>query len=612
MKKKLLHIAVLSTGLLALVFVLGFLSNSTRSRQSYIVQGHNTAQVIDLVEAHHGIITSKLDAIQGVGALLPETAVARLRNHHAIIQIVPNIPVYTANQQVATGQNPNMPTADYSEVVEANEVWDLGYTGANVTIAILDSGLDANLPGINKDTNNNARNIYKVDFSPVPTNGIDLNGHGSHVAGIIANSRKGEDQNWNGIAPDVNLVNIRVLGEDGSGTYESVIQGIQWAIANKDVYDIRIMNLSLVAIPQSPYWADPLNQAVMEAWDAGIVVIAAAGNSGPEAMSITVPGNNPYVISVGAFTDNYTWDEWDDDYIPPFSAAGPTLDGFVKPDIIAPGAHMVSTMQSDTWLAVTHAAYKVGGTHFSMAGTSQATAVVSGIVALLLEQNPTLTPDQIKYRLMRTAYVWIDPETGDAPYSIWQQGTGRVNALNAAMTTTQEVANYGMDLQFDITNPITGYQGFSYYDADQDAFVLYDDDPTAWPGGFTTWSSSMTTWSGGFTTWSSSMTTWSGGFTTWSSSMTTWSGGFTSWAEGFTNWSQGNFGEQWEANGRSPALSIQDHNPLPWAGRYSQEWLESFAAGEPPPVTSPASIQQWVEEEDWANPKAFLPFISSN
>ena len=336
---------------------------------------------------------------------------------------------------------------------------------------------------------------------------------------------KGKTKKWNGIAPDVNLVSVSVLGEDGSGTYENVIQGIQWVIDNKDVYDIRIMNLSLVATPQSPYWADPMNQAVMEAWNAGIVVIAATGNSGPEAMSITVPGNNPYVISVGAFTDNYTWqeDKWDDDYIPPFSSAGPTLDGFVKPDIIAPGAHMVSTMQSNTWLAVNHEAYKIGGTHFSMAGTSQATAVVSGIAALMLDQDPTLTPDQVKYRLMRTAHVWTDPDTGDAPYSIWQQGMGRVNAYDAVMTTTQEVANYGLDLQFDITNPITGYQGFSYYDEELDAFVLYDDDPVTWPGGFTTWAGGFTTWAGGFTTWAGGFTTWGGGlynlgwrcFTTW-------------------------------------------------------------------------------------------------
>ena len=192
--KKFLHTGVLLTSFLALVLVLGFLSNPTRSRHSYIVQGHNIAQVIDLVEAHHGIITSKLEVIQGVGALLPETAVARLRNHTAISQIVPNIPVYTANPRLAANQNPGQPTADYSEVVGANEVWDLGYTGISVTVAILDTGLDMNLPGINKDTDNNARNIYRIDFSPVPTDGNDLNGHGTHVAGIIANSREGEDQ----------------------------------------------------------------------------------------------------------------------------------------------------------------------------------------------------------------------------------------------------------------------------------------------------------------------------------------------------------------------------------------------------------------------------------
>ena len=134
----------------------------------------------------------------------------------------------------------------------------------------------------------------------------DDNGHGTLVASIIKNSKKNANNMFFGVAPDAVIIPVQVLGEDGSGSYSNVIAGIQWVIDNKDKYNIRVMNLSLSAPPQSYYWDDPLNQAVMRAWQAGIVVVAAAGNGGPDPMSIGVPGNNPYVITVGAITDAYT------------------------------------------------------------------------------------------------------------------------------------------------------------------------------------------------------------------------------------------------------------------------------------------------------------------
>src|SRR5690606_31633931 len=131
------------------------------------------------------------------------------------------------------------------------------------------------------------------------------------------------------IAPKIKFVDVRVLGADGSGTYTDVIEGLNWVLANKARYNIRVVNLSLVSAPQGPYWADPINQAVEALWQAGIVVVAAASNEGPDPMSISVPGNDPFVITVGAFTDNYTPYDETDDYITPFSGAGPTETGFV-------------------------------------------------------------------------------------------------------------------------------------------------------------------------------------------------------------------------------------------------------------------------------------------
>ena len=176
-----------------------------------------------------------------------------------------------------------------------------------------------------------------------------------------------------------------------------MIQGVQWVIRNMDLDHIRVMNMSMVAPVQSPYWADPLNQAVMKAWASGITVVTPAGNDGPGPMSISVPGNDPYVITVGAFTDNYTPDDWSDDYIAPFSAAGPTLDGFVKPDLVAPGAHMVSTMMPSSTIARDHDANWITSMYFSMAGSSLSAAALSRGSELILHPHPEIDLDPAQY-----------------------------------------------------------------------------------------------------------------------------------------------------------------------------------------------------------------------
>ena len=130
-----------------------------------------------------------------------------------------------------------------------------------------------------------------------------------------------------------------MLDHEGKGTYAQVIDGLNWILTNKDTYNIRVVNMSLMGPVEGPYWENPVNQAVEALWDAGIVVVTAAGNTGPYEGSVTTPGNDPFVITVGAMTDNYTPQDSTDDYIPPFSATGPSETGFVKPDIVAPGAH---------------------------------------------------------------------------------------------------------------------------------------------------------------------------------------------------------------------------------------------------------------------------------
>jgi serine protease AprX len=342
----------------------------------------------------------------------------------------------------------------------------------------------------------------------------DPNGHGTHVAGVIGNSDK-ESNHYVGIAPGVNFVSVRVLDNTGMGTYADVLRGLNWVVLHKNEYNIRVLNMSMYATPVAPYWVDPYNLAVMAAWKAGIVVIASAGNNGPEPLSVGVPGNTPYIITVGSFTDNYTPNDFGDDYIPEFSAAGPTLDAFVKPDVIAPGAHMSSLMRNNTYLAQHYPENRIRDKYFNMSGTSMSTAVVSGITALMLHDHPNLTPDQVKYRLSMTARPQFSEATGEMAYSIWQQGAGRVWAPEAVSTDIQGAANQGMNIDADLAGT-QHYEGWTNWNPATGEFEIRGDGYASWSGGYASWSGGYASWSGGYASWSGGDTNWSGGYASWS------------------------------------------------------------------------------------------------
>jgi serine protease AprX len=187
----------------------------------------------------------------------------------------------------------------------------------------------------------------------------------------------------------------------------------------------------------------------MAAWRSGITVVVAAGNSGPGPMTIGVPGNVPYVITVGAYTDNFTPYDETDDRLARFSAAGPTVEGFVKPELVAPGGHMLGIMQPNAWLPLQYPEFvQPVGDRFSMSGTSQSAAVVSGVVALMLEADPGVSPDDIKCRLLATARPALRPD-GEHAYSVFQQGAGKVDAVRAVEHTGRNCANQNLDIDLD-------------------------------------------------------------------------------------------------------------------------------------------------------------------
>ena len=512
-----------------------------------IVRGASLESASGAVQACGGRVTDKIDIINAVVAEVPPANLGRLARTAGVLGVMPDRTVKTVGNSfspTATG-NDNA-TLEYAKVVGADQVWANGNLGQGITVATLDTGFDPTFVGL-RATRGVSQDRHLAYYDAIANKTYessrllrsprDPNGHGTHIAGIIGNSDK-EGGHYVGIAPGVNFVSVRVLDETGMGTYAAVLRGLNWLVQHKDQYNIRVLNMSMYATPVAPYWADPYNLAVMAAWKAGIVVIASAGNDGPEPLSVGVPGNTPYIITVGALTDNYTPSDFGDDYMPPFSAAGPTLDAFVKPDVIAPGAHVSSLMRNSSYLAQHYPENKIRGHYFKMSGTSMSAAVVSGIAALMLHEQPGLTPDQVKYRLSMTARPQFSEATGEMAYSIWQQGAGRVWAPEAVSTDIQGAANQGMDIEADLAGT-QHYEGWTDWNPETGEFEVRGDGYATWSGGYATWSGGYASWSGGDTNWSGGYASWSGGYASWSGGYASWSGGYPSWSGRYASWSGG-------------------------------------------------------------------------
>jgi hypothetical protein len=351
----------------------------------------------------------------------------------------------------------------FPTVVGAAPLHAHGITGKSITVAVLDSGLweDAALL---RDTAGRARVLGRYDAiaGKEMDEVFDESGHGTHMTSIIAhNGRALVDGafagSYKGVAPDVNLVAVKAFNQEGQGEFLDIVRGVQWVVDNKERFDIKVLNLSFAARPRWEYWLDPINQAIMRAWAAGITVVAAAGNEGPEPMTIGSPGNLPYIITVGAITDSWTTNTRDDDYIPDFSSQGPTPDAHIKPDIVAPGGHMTGITRPGSTLLKEFPEYQLSTGEFVMTGTSQAAALVSGVVALLLQLEPDLTPDDIKCKLTSSAELAINAD-GKLAYSPFQQGSGYVSATRAITLGQRGCGNPDMSIDKEIAG-IEHFQG---------------------------------------------------------------------------------------------------------------------------------------------------------
>ncbi len=283
--------------------------------------------------------------------------------------------------------------------IGANKVWAKGDEGAGVRVAILDTGCDLNHP----DLKDHIR--ASTDYSGKGT-AQDGNGHGSHVAGIIAGSGAASHGKYRGVAPKADLYIAKVLDDRGSGRMSNVMAGLDWAVSQK----AQVVNLSLGSDGNCD-GTDALSEACDAAVGKGVVVVVAAGNSGPMSRTVGAPGCAREVITIGASTD--------DDEVASFSSRGPTSDGRVKPDVVLPGVNIISVRAAGTTLG----SGQVDEYYTSLSGTSMATPHAAGVAALLLAANPSLTPRQVKEIFKSTAV--------DLGLSLNTQGSGRVDAFAA-------------------------------------------------------------------------------------------------------------------------------------------------------------------------------------
>ncbi len=320
-----------------------------------------------------------------------------------------------------------------------------GVTGAGVGVAVVDSGISPHsaLAG---------RVVANVSFVSGDPQVADAYGHGTHVAGIIAGQAGPAAAVTNGyaggIAPGVHLVNVRVIGAAGVGYTSDVIAGIDWVIANRERYNIRVINLSLGHPVMEPAATDPLCQAVARAAEAGIVVVASAGNDGRSSDNRTVlggissPGNSPYAITVGALN---TWATVgrSDDTVAEYSSRGPArFDMTVKPDIAAPGTRIVSLEASGSYLPSAHPSVHSAGfgsnAYMRLNGTSMSAPIVSGAAALLLQGTPSLASAQVKLALQSGATYVRDGGlmgAGAGSLNIWASRRIAANGLSALTGT---------------------------------------------------------------------------------------------------------------------------------------------------------------------------------
>lgn len=399
--------------------------------------GVRPGRVENVVREAGGKVTRDLHIINGFAARLSASAARHLVGAAGVWAVSPNATVRKTGLV-----DPSELATAYNQSIRAEKAWSAGYTGRGIGVAVVDTGIAGNLADFRvSQSDGSSRVIASAVVNPSATTAGDTFGHGTHVAGLIAGNgtdRSSSDPlygKYAGVAPDGSLIAIKAGDDHGSATVLDVIEGVQFAVDHRADYNIRVLNLSLKSSSAESYRTDPLDAAVESAWNSGIVVVAAAGNLGTAADSVSyAPANDPYVITVGGVDDAGT-KSTDDDTLASWSSRGTTQDGFAKPDVLAPAAHLVSTLAPGSDYASLCPSCVTDGAYFKVGGTSMAAGVVSGAIADILQAHPDWTPNQVKSTLVKRSRTLYQTTTSTTPL-LDSSGVPIVDALGSTVTTT--------------------------------------------------------------------------------------------------------------------------------------------------------------------------------
>ena len=417
-----------------------------------IVQGTKDAtssSVASDAGSENGKAKKVFASISGAAVDITGKDLVKLARHPQVLAITPDQPVQTTAYQDASMWTQSADVGPLWKLTDPSTGAILGAAPQAPAVAIVDSGIDASKVG-----DFGSRIVASVNLCSICIDKSinDGEGHGTMVAGVLA----GQNASHPGVAQNAPIVAVKTADPSGQSMTSDVIAAADWILANKAQYNIKVANFSMAGASRTTFRFDPLDKAVEKLWFSGVTVVAAAGNFGTGAGAVDMsmaPGNDPFVITVGAIDQNQTSDT-SDDTVPPWSAYGFTADGFSKPDVSAPGRYMVMPVPAGSTIPNTVPDRIVAPGYMWMSGTSFAAPVVAGAAAQILARHPDWGPDQVKGALMLTSNY--------LPNVNWQAaGTGEIDAAMAAgLPFTPPNPNENLD-KYVSTNPLTAQTSFN-------------------------------------------------------------------------------------------------------------------------------------------------------
>ena len=447
MRNRLLRV----TRIVAIGLLVSSCATSTPSTRTAVIFAESAEVAARSVERVGGQITHRLHLINAVGASISDPQLAELSTDSALLRAVvsesgsasaksADMP---ASQEIMTWLQASLGRSAVNNKLQTYlEAAAPELTGQGIGIALIDTGISVS--AFNRDANSPVRYAFNA-VNDTYHDIEDDTGHGTHLASLIA----GFGDSFRGVAPNADIVAIKAFDNDDTASILDVIRAIQWVVDHKDAFNIRVLNLSISAQADLPYYLDPMNIALTKAWSEGLTVVVSAGNGGPQPSSITAPGNNPWLITVGAA--DYVSDQgWTD--VAPFSGRGPTATGHIKPDILVPGTLLAGVRAPNAKRPEAEPDHRDPEGFWITSGASQASAIASGLIALILESRPGLSNHDVKCILANTALPLLS-DTNDL-VSPLAQGRGLLD-LKAALKSDQTDCPERLD-DTDPTLPLKG------------------------------------------------------------------------------------------------------------------------------------------------------------